>query len=298
MWWKENISRRESIAALAAAWAKAALAAAPGSLPIGVQLYAVRGLLRKDADTTLQSLAAAGFKDLEGYARGQSLALAPKAAQQGLKIRACPAETPLITNNWDPYPDLRPVTLPAAIDSVAAAGIEYLTMGYVDPGARGDGDDFYRRTADRMNAVAELCRKSGVKFAFPNHAFEFAGRPGARPIDIYRERLDPKLVPLELDVFWASVAGEDPLRILKDWKNRVALLRLNDKSKDTPRQFEERIGQGAYVEIGSGDIDFAAILKAAAAAGAKLCFVGQDGNTDDPIASLRHGLAALSSHAR
>jgi sugar phosphate isomerase/epimerase len=298
MWWKQNISRREWIVALAVAAAKAALAAAPGPLPVGAQLYTVRSLLRKDADGTLPALAAAGFKDLEGYARIQSVALAPKAAQHGLKIRACPAETPLITNNWDPYPDLKPLTLPEAIDSVAGAGIEYLTAGYIEPGARGDGDDFYRRTADRMNAAAELCRKSGVKFAFPNHAFEFAGHPGARPIDIYRERLDPKLVPLELDVFWASVAGEDPLRLLKDWKNRVALLRLNDKSKDTTRQFEERIGQGAYAEIGSGDIDFVAILKAAPAAGAKLCFVGQDGNTDDPVASLHHGLAALNSHPR
>jgi sugar phosphate isomerase/epimerase len=298
MWWKENISRRESIAALAGAWAKAALAAAPVALPIGAQLYAVRTLLRKDFDATLQALAAAGFKDLEGYDRIQSVALAARAAQHGLKIRACPAETPLITNNWEPYPDLKPLTLPEAIDSVAGAGIEYLTMGYIDPGARGDGDDFYRRTADRMNAVGELCRRSGVKFAFPNHAFEFAGRPGARPIDIYRERLDAKLAPLELDVFWASVAGEDPLRLLKDWKNRVALVRLNDKSKDTPRQFEERIGQGAYAEIGSGEIDFSAILKAAPAAGAKLCFVGQDGNTDDPVASLRGGLATLSGHAR
>jgi len=298
MWWKENISRRESIAMLAAAWAKAALAAAPSPLPVGAQLYAVRSLLRKEADATLQALAGTGFKDLEGYDRILSVALAPKAAQHGLKIRACPAETPLITNNWELYPDLKPLKLPEAIDSVAGAGIEYLTMGYVDPGARGDGDDFYRRTADRMNAAAELCRKSGVKFAFANHAFEFAGRPGARPIDIYRERLDPKLVPLELDVFWASVAGEDPLRLLKDWRNRVALLRLNDKSKDTPRQFEERIGQGAYVEIGSGDIDFRAILKTAPAAGARLCFIGQDGNTDDPVASLRRGLSALSGHAR
>jgi sugar phosphate isomerase/epimerase len=94
------------------------------------------------------------------------------------------------------------------------------------------------------------------------------------------------------------LAGEDTLRLLKDWKNRVALVRLNDKSKDTPRQFEERIGQGAYAEIGSGDIDFAAILKAAPAAGAKLCFLGQDGNTDEPVASLKRGLTALSSHAR
>ena len=71
-------------------------------------------------------------------------------------------------------------------------------MDYIPPGARGDGDDFFRRTADRMNAAAELCRKAGMKFAYRTHAFEFGGRAGLRPMDIFRERLDAKLVAFEL----------------------------------------------------------------------------------------------------
>jgi sugar phosphate isomerase/epimerase len=294
MFERPNYSRRDCLAVLAAATAGSVLDAAPTPKVPGVQLYTVRALLKKDPDATLKALAGIGFRDVEGYDRAATVALAPTIKQNGLTVRSCQIETPLITNNWEPYPDLKPLTLPEAIDSVAGTGAEYFTMGYIAPGARGDGDDFYRRTADRMNTAAESCRKSGLKFAWQSHAFEFGRALGIRPIEIYKERLDPKLVGMELDVFWASVAGEDPVRLLKEWKGHVPLLRLGDKAKDAPHQFSETIGQGAFVGIGDGDIDIPAIRKAAAAAGVKYEFVGQDQTTGDPIESLRKSYARLS----
>jgi len=252
-----------------------------------VQLYSVRGILRKDPGGTLKAIARIGYKEVEGYDRAGTIALLPKIKESGLTPRSCQTETPLITADWESYPELKQISLTAAIDSLSSAGIEFFTMGYISPGARGDGDDFYRRTADRMNAAAELCRKSGLKFAWQNHAFDFEGRPGRRPIDIFNERLDPKLVRLELDVFWASVAGYDPIRLLKEWKGRVSLVHLNDKAKDAPVQFSESIGQGAYAEPGSGVLDFPAILKAAATAGVQYYFTGQPESEADPLESLR-----------
>ena len=284
-------SRREFIggAAAASAWCAAASARVTG-----VQLYAVRAGLKKDPDATLKALAGIGFKDVEGYNRPASIALAPKLKDYGLALRSCQVEAPLITNNWELFPDLKPISLKEAIDTVAGAGAEYFTMGYISPGARGDGEDFFRRTGDRMNAAADQCRKASLKFAFQTHAFEFAGRPGLRPIDLYRERLDPKLVGMELDVFWASVAGQDVPRLLKDWKGHVPLLRLADKARGVPHQFEEAIGNGAFAEMGEGDIDFPTILKAAAGAGAKYYFAGQDETEGDPIESLRKAYAKLN----
>jgi sugar phosphate isomerase/epimerase len=294
------LSRREYLRVIAGTAVASRFAAATSARVTGVQLYAVRAALKKDPDRVLQALAGIGFKDVEGYSRPETVALAPKFKQYGLAVRSCQVETPLITANWDPYPELKQVTLAEAIDSLASAGVEYFTMGYISPGARGDYDDFFRRTADRMNAAAELCRKSGLRFAWQNHAFEFEGQPGRRPIDIYKERLDPRVVGLELNVFWASVAGEDPLRLLKEWKGRVPLLHLNDKAKANdkekaaPRQFSENIGLGAFVEAGGGDIDFPAILKAAPAAGVRFLFAGQDETLGDPIDSLRRSFVYLN----
>jgi sugar phosphate isomerase/epimerase len=285
-----GLSRRECLRIIAAS----SLTAATSARVTGVQLYTVRSALRKDPDSVLQSLAGVGFKEVEGFNRADTVTLAPRIRQHGLTLRSCQAETPLFTANWEAYPELRQISLSEAIDSLAGAGVEYLTMGYISPGARGDNDDFFRRTADRLNAAAELARKSGLRVAWQNHAFEFEGQPGHRPIDIYKERLDPRLVGLELNVFWASVAGEDPLRLLKEWKGRVPLLQLNDKAKDAPRQFSEAIGAGAFVEAGAGDIDFPATLKAAPAAGVKFQFAGQDETEGDPVESLRRSFAWLN----
>jgi sugar phosphate isomerase/epimerase len=288
-----KLSRRQCLRVLAGAAASRVTAAAPAHVT-GVQLYAVRSALKKDPDHVLQSLAAIGFTEVEGFSRADTIALAPRLRQHGLVVRSCQVETPLFTANWEAYPDLRQVALPEAVDSLAATGTGYFTMGYISPGARGDNDDFFRRTADRVNAAAELGRKSGLRFAWQNHAFEFEGLPGRRPIDIFKERLDPKLVGLELNVFWASVAGQDPLGLLKEWKGRVPLLQLSDKAKDAPRQFSENIGIGAFVEAGAGDIDFPALLKAASAAGVKFQFAGQDETDGDPIESLRRSFAWLN----
>ena len=144
----------------------------------GVQLECVRSLLKRQPDATLKALAEMGFREAEGYSRAETLALVQKLKQNGLTARSCVVEVPLITQNWDPYPEYKPLSLAEAIDGVAAAGIEYFTMGYIGPGARGDGDDFYRRTADRMNVAGELCKKAGVKFAWQSHAFEFEGAQG------------------------------------------------------------------------------------------------------------------------
>ena len=69
--------------------------------------------------------------------------------------------------------------LEEAIASLKNIGVEYFTMAYIQPQARGADLDFYRATADKMNHAAEQCHKAGLKFAYHNHAFEFAGQAPA-----------------------------------------------------------------------------------------------------------------------
>ncbi len=288
------MTRRELIALMPAAAIEAAAMAAPAPQPtFGIQLYTVRKALRKDPDGTLRALAEMGCKEIEAYNRVLTVNLLPKLKQYGLGVRACTVETPLITNNWEPYPELTPLPLKEAIESVAGMGAEFFCFGYIAPGARGDGEDFYRRTADRMNAAAELCRKAGLKFVWQNHAFEFAGRPGMRPIDLYKERLDVKLVGLQLDAFWLSFAGQDALKMLKEWKGHVPAVRLNDRAKGVPNQLDESIGVGAYAEAGTGVIDIAGIVKAATAAGTRFFSVGQDETEGDALESVRRSWKAV-----
>ena len=98
---------------------------------------------------------------------------------------------------------------------------------------------------------------------------------------------DPGLVSLETDVFWVSVAGTGPAEFIKRHSGRVALLHLKDKVKgsDAPR-FNQDVPKDAFKEVGSGSIDFKAVLRAATDAGVKHFFVEQDETARNPLSSL------------
>lgn len=278
----------------AAGLAGAGLIQAAMPKPLGAQLYTVRNVLMKEPDRVLKAIADIGYTEVEGN-RADLIQLQPKIKQYGLKAVSCHIETPIITRMWDQYPDVKEMSVQQAIDSVKPTGVQYFTLAYIGPGARGDGDDFYRRTADRMNEAGELCKKAGMHFAYHNHAYEFGGAAGKRPIDIFMERWDASLVSLELDMFWLSVAGQDPVESLKKWKGRAAIIHLKDKAKDAPHQFNENMPNGAFMEVGSGSLDFPAILKAAASAGIKHYIVEQDQTPGDPLDSLRKSFNYLKT---
>ncbi|MCU1330383.1 MAG: Xylose isomerase domain protein barrel [Bryobacterales bacterium] len=287
-----NVTRRQLLASSLPLLAGASQAFAQSKRPLGVQLYTVRGTLMKDSERIIKAIADIGYKEIEGAGRTDLITLLPLIRQHGMKAVSCHVEVPLLTGDWEIY-GLKKVELAEAIDSVKKAGVQYFTMAYINPKARGDSD-FYKKTADRMNVVGEACHKAGLQFAYHNHAFEFAGKAGERPIDIFKERLDKKLVALEMDIFWVSVAGHDPVEMLKEWKGRVALLHLKDKGKDQPVQYTETVEKSAFKEVGNGSLDFAAILKAAPAAGVKHYFVEQDQTPGDPLVSLKQSFDYLS----
>jgi sugar phosphate isomerase/epimerase len=99
-----------------------------------------------------------------------------------------------------------------------------------------------------------------------------------------------------MDVFWVSVAGHDPVALLKQYSNRVALLHLKDKAKGTATQYTENVPKQTFKEVGNGTVDIAAILAAAKKTSVKNFFVEQDQTPGDPIESLRASYKYLSAH--
>ena len=104
-----------------------------------------------------------------------------------------------------------------------------------------------------MNRTGEQVRAAGLIFCYHNHAFEFGGTQGQRPIDIYKSNLDKTLVKFEIDVFWVSVTGNDPVAILKEFAGQVPLVHLKDKARGTPVRYDERVTKESFQEKrGSG----------------------------------------------
>ncbi len=274
---------------------------AANAAPVGAQLYTVRNLMPKDADGTLKALADIGFRQVEGDRIGL-VALQPLLKKHKLATPSCMIETPLVTGSWAMWKIADPNIKKAAewdeaLDSVKSLGAHWAVLAYLLPGERPKNADGFKKLADSMNDAGARCAKAGLQFAYHNHAFEFGGQPGQRLIDVLLERLDPKLVKLEVDVFWVSTTGNDPAEFIRRNAARVELVHLKDKKAGSPVHYGEDVKPESFVELGSGSIDIPAVLKAASAAGVKQYFIEQDATvvTGDPLASLRKSYGYLKS---
>jgi sugar phosphate isomerase/epimerase len=247
----------------------------PLSVPlarIGVQLYTLRDLMEADTQRTLEQVAALGCKEVEfaGYFSHPPKRLRRWLDDAGLTAPA--AHLPLDNPQLD---------LGATLDTAATLGHSYVVLASL-PLLERSIDDF-RRAAQRLNHIGRLGQARGIRAAYHNHDFEFKQTSGRLPYKILLEETDPALVGMEMDVYWMSKAGENPLAYFHRYPGRFHLCHLKDMDQ------KQRI-----TEVGSGMIDFPRILAAADSAGFRHFFIEHD-NPRDPLASVRSSLHYLNS---
>ena len=252
---------------------------------VGVQLYTVRSLVPQKAAATLRAIRAAGYTEIEAVYNGFE-DIWPEVKASGLKPVSMHLDSKMVTQGKTE--DLTPV-----MDGLKKKGFQYAVMPYLPEPERG-GPEVMKRIAEKCNAAAEKARAAGLKFCYHNHAFEFAPANGSTLFDVLLENADRKLVGIELDVFWVSVAGHDPVEMLRNLSGRVQLVHLKDKAKETPVQYHEKLPPTAFKEVGNGVLDWPGILRAAAAANVEHYFVEQDQTPGDPVESLRQSFAYVS----
>jgi sugar phosphate isomerase/epimerase len=267
-------------------------AAAAGALraatlkTIGVQLYTVRGVLPQKPEETLKAIRAIGFQEVEATFAGFDK-IWPAVQAAGLKPVSMHLDNKMVMRGGD--------ELNKAVDSLKQYGFQYAVHPYVAPEDRG-GPEVMKTLADKLNKLGEMCKAAGMKCAYHNHAFEFATPAGATKtlFDVLEENTDKKLVGFEADLFWVSVSGNDPVAFLTKYKGRVQLVHLKDRAEGTEQRFNETVPRTAFKEVGSGTLDFKAILKACKSVGVKHYFVEQDQTPGDPLESLKKSYEYLS----
>jgi len=116
---------------------------------------------------------------------------------------------------------------------------------------------------------------------------------GTTPLQIILNNTDPILLKLEVDVFWVSVAGHDPVEFIKEHKNRVELLHLKDKKSDLKTRYNEDVPHKAFKALGKGSLDFKSILETGADVGVSHSYVEQDFTPANPLISLRESYRYL-----
>lgn len=235
---------------------------------IGVQLYTLRGDMEKNFEGTLKTVADIGYKQVEfaGYFGRSPADVRALLKRLGLDAPAAHIGTPAsLTKDWQ-----------KTIDAAKVMGHKYLIVAYIEEKDR--TLDNYKKFADLFNSAGETARKSGVRLAYHNHDFEFKPIAGTVPYDLLLDRTDPKLVAMELDLFWVTKGGRTPTEYFNRYPGRFEAVHV----KDMDGSPEQRM-----VDVGQGKIDFARIFAQRKKAGIKYYFVEHDDPKPSAVASIR-----------
>lgn len=280
------VSRRTFLTAATASGVLASGLSAKNLAPsrIGVELYTLRNQMPAKDDEVLQAISTIGYREVEGD-YPTFMRIGPKLKSLQLSPVSCHIPVGAIDGKGD-------TQLAKIFSDLKALGTEYAVVPYVNENQR--TPEILSAFGAKMNQAGKLARDNGLQFAYHNHAFEWGQMNGKRAFDVMFGNTDPKLVKFEVDVFWLSVGGLDPVQFLKEHAGRVPLLHLKDKAREQQVQYNEHVSKETFKEVGNGSIDFPAVLKTAEKIGVKHYFVEQDQTPGDPVASLKQSFGYLS----
>jgi sugar phosphate isomerase/epimerase len=235
---------------------------------IGIQLYTMRRDMEKDFEGTLKNIADIGYKQVEfaGYFGRSPAAVRALLDRLDLDAPSSHIGTPAsLTNDFQ-----------KTIDNAKVMGHKYLIVAYIEEKDR--TLDNFRKYADLFNSAGEMARKSGVRLGYHNHDFEFKPMGGQVPYDLLLERTDPKLVAMEMDLFWVTKGGRTPFEYFDRYPGRFEAVHVKDMGP-APEQ--------RMVDVGQGKIDFARIFAQQKKAGTKYFFVEHDDPQPSAIGSAK-----------
>ena len=260
----KELSRRTFLStvalAAAAAMADRRLWANPLGLPLGLQLYSVRQQMAQDLDSTLAGVAAAGYTEVEAASLPQKPASVIRAALDKAGLHCVSAH--------HPFSDLK-TGLADRLAFDKELGCTYMICS--SPGRRvpvnsASGPmtlDDWSYCAEQFNRFGEEAAAAGLQFGYHNHVPEFAVTDGKVPYLELLRLTTPKLVTMELDCGWATVAGMDPVALLRDHPNRIQMLHVKDFTMPQSAPAGEHKNP-PVTELGKGSINYAPIFAQAA----------------------------------
>jgi sugar phosphate isomerase/epimerase len=260
---------------------------------IGLQLYTVRDAMQKDPLGTLAHVSKIGYKSLEGatYTGTQKFyGMTPQEFKKVLKGNGQQMNSShyilgeqqfngketqgTILHGWD-----------RAVDDAAEVGIKYMVCAYLMDTERGTLDH-YKKVVDYLNTAGERCKKSGIQLCYHNHDFEFIKQGDTYPYDVLLTS-DKDLVKMEMDIYWVTKAGQDPIALFKKYPGRFPLWHVKDMDNTPEKNF---------TEVGNGVIDFKEIFKHKDLAGMKYFFVEQDKCPGDPFVSITKSIQYIKAN--
>lgn len=238
----------------------------------GFQAYTVRDVIYDDMAGTLKTLRKAGYDFMEGFDFGDGKLLRKpiKEAKEILEDQKMGVKS-LHVMTGAMAPDMKGTMIndwQMAVDDAAELGAEYIVCAYLMDFER-ENIDQYKELSELFNKCGETAKKAGLQFAYHNHDFEFQTLDGQMPMDVILAETEEDLVKIELDIYWARHAEQNPIKFFRDNYQRVPLWHVKDLSLEDGKPM---------TEVGNGIIDWKQIFRHKKDAGMKYFFVEQDRN--------------------
>jgi len=265
----------------------------PKTFGIGLQLYTIRDAMAKDVPGSLKMVSDLGYKYLElaSYANGKFYGYEPT------EFKKIVSDLGMVILSSHTQVEALGITLDNAkkmAEDHAKIGVKYCIQPWVVEEARKTLDSYKKMTAD-WNKVGGIMKQNGIQFGYHNHNFEFDTVEGKIPYyDVYMVELDKELVTMELDIFWAIKAGQNPVEMFKKYPDRFQLFHMKDMfTKEAPFY---KPSTNDFAPVGAGLIDFKEILAANKFSGMKYMFVEQDSTKDGkPFDAIKTSITNLTT---
>jgi sugar phosphate isomerase/epimerase len=222
---------------------------------IGVQLYTVRDAMKSDMEGTLAKVAQIGYKEVEFAGLFDHSPKDVRAMLDKNGLTAVSGHTPYetLTGDWQ-----------KTLEDAKTLGQTYIVCPWVDDKLLKQPDG-WKKVGETLNRAGETSKKAGLQLAYHNHAKEFVKVDGKLAYDILLDNTDPNLVQMEMDLYWITKGGQDPLKYFDRYPGRFPLVHVKDMAKD-----------GGFAPVGTGTMDFKRIFAQSEKAGIKHYFVEND----------------------
>ena len=239
--------------------------------PTGLQLYSLRDMQQaKGTIAMLDKTKEFGFKYVEVAGLGN---LSPADFKKELDQRGL-----VPVGSHFPYGRLRDDIEGVAKDA-KALGLPYAGCAWIDHSGPFD-EKQCRATAAVFNKAGAALAKHGIKFYYHNHGYEFQPYGQGTLFDLLMAETDPKTVFFQMDVLWTVLPGQDPVKLLEKYPDRWLLMHLKDLRKGVPLgSLTGGTDLKNDVALGSGQVDWPALLRAAQKVGVKYYLIEDESPT-------------------
>ncbi len=230
---------------------------------IGVQAYTYRNSFPSGVAAVLDSVKALGITEMEGP---NPKNISPEEFKKmlddrGISMPSIGIDYGAITKDPD-----------AAVKLAKTFGSKFIMVAWIPHGKTFTIDDAKKAVND-FNRVGKILKENGITLCYHDHGYEFGPYGDGTLFDYIVQNTNPKYVSFEMDIMWTFHGGGDPAKLLYKYKGRWKMVHLKDIRKGIANDLTGGTSTHNDVAVGTGQVNYPEVLKAANAVGIKHYFI-------------------------